>query len=78
MGNPFTRTAVASASGGGGSPQIAAAPAGYGSGGGVSFSAAQSEIGEAMAGRISLAILNTLVIFLVLFYIWTRKAQGGG
>lgn len=76
MGNPFGPRAFASPSNGS-APSIAQTPAGT-SGVSVNFSAAQGELSEAMAGRISLAILNSLVIFLVLFYVWTRKMQGGG
>lgn len=76
MGNPFARTAFAQP-GQGSAPSVAQAPAGT-SGVSVNFSAAQGELGEAMAGRISLAIINSLIIFLVLFYVWTRKMQGGG
>ena len=52
---------------------MAAAPA---SGGAVTQ--LRSELGDAMTGRISLLMLNTLVLALVLFYLWTRSAQGGG
>lgn len=74
MANPFGRSAITSGSGA--APSVASAPAG--TGGGVNFTAARSELGDAMAGRISLAILNSMILALVLFYIWTRKAQGGG
>lgn len=36
------------------------------------------EFGNAMSGRVSLLFLNTLILSLVLFYLWTRNAQGGG
>lgn len=73
--DPFRRSSVASGSG---APASATMPVGNGSAQSVSFAAARSELGEAATGRISLAILNTFVLALVVFYIWTRKAQGGG
>ena len=36
------------------------------------------EVGEAFTGRLSLIGLNTLVLGLVVFYIWTKGSQGGG
>lgn len=43
---------------------------------------AVSEIGEGLSdvtrGQVSLLMLNTLVIALIAFYLWTRNAQGGG
>lgn len=36
------------------------------------------EVSDVFTGRLSLIMLNTLVLALVVFYIWTRKAQGGG
>jgi len=40
------------------------------------------EIGEGLSdvtrGQVSLLMLNTLVIALIAFYLWTRNAQGGG
>lgn len=36
------------------------------------------EINDVFTGRLSLLMLNTLVLALVVFYIWTRNAQGGG
>jgi hypothetical protein len=38
----------------------------------------RSELGDVMTGRVSLLMLNSLVLGLVLFYLWTRSAQGGG
>lgn len=29
-------------------------------------------------GQVSLLMLNTLVVALIAFYLWTRNAQGGG
>jgi hypothetical protein len=36
------------------------------------------EVSEIMQGRLSLVMLNTITIGLVGFYLWTRRAQGGG
>lgn len=38
----------------------------------------RSELGDAMSGRVSLLMLDTLILGMVLFYLWTRNAQGGG
>lgn len=76
MGNPFARAAFA-APASGGAPSAAAMPVGT-SGVSVDFTSARSEISDAMAGRVSLAILNSMILALVLFYFWTRRAQGGG
>ena len=38
----------------------------------------RSELGDAMTGRVSLLMLDTMILGLVLFYLWTRSAQGGG
>lgn len=35
-------------------------------------------IGDAMSGRVSLLMLDTMVLALILFYYWTRHSQGGG
>lgn len=35
-------------------------------------------VGDVTRGRVSLLILNSLVLALVVFYIGTHKAQGGG
>jgi hypothetical protein len=35
-------------------------------------------IKDVTQGRVSLLILNSLIILLVLFYLWTHRAQGGG
>jgi hypothetical protein len=36
------------------------------------------EIDDVMQGRLSLVMLNTITIGLIGFYLWTRRAQGGG
>jgi hypothetical protein len=38
----------------------------------------RGEFGNAMSGRVSLLFLNSMILTLVLFYLWTRNAQGGG
>lgn len=38
----------------------------------------RSELSDAMTGRVSLLMLDTLILGLVMFYLWTRSAQGGG
>jgi hypothetical protein len=38
----------------------------------------RGELSNVMSGRVSLLLLNTLVLGMVLFYVWTRNAQGGG
>jgi hypothetical protein len=38
----------------------------------------RGEFGNAMSGRVSLLFLNSMILMLVLFYLWTRNAQGGG
>lgn len=37
-----------------------------------------SGVGDVTQGRISLIILNSLVLLLVVFYIATHRSQGGG
>jgi len=38
----------------------------------------RGQFGDAMSGRVSLLFLNSAILALVLFYLWTRNAQGGG
>lgn len=38
----------------------------------------RGELSDAMSGRVSLLMLDTLVLALLVFYYWTRHAQGGG
>jgi len=33
---------------------------------------------DVMSGRVSLLMLDTLVLLLLGFYVWTHNAQGGG
>lgn len=35
-------------------------------------------IGDVTRGRVSLLMLNSLILLLVVFYLWTRSQQGGG
>lgn len=53
---------------------MTAAPAGT-PGALAEFSAGISDV---MSGRMSLLILDTLILALLGFYLWTRNAQGGG
>jgi hypothetical protein len=39
---------------------------------------AQNQVGMVMEGRLTLIALNSLVVMLILFYLWTRRSQGGG
>ena len=41
-------------------------------------SSLQSGVGEVASGRISLIMLDTLVIGLIAFYLWTHSVQRGG
>lgn len=36
------------------------------------------ELSAVMEGRLSLIALDTIMVGLILFYLWTRRAQGGG
>lgn len=44
----------------------------------TAFGEFSSGVMDVTQGRVSLLILNSLIILLVLFYIWTHRAQGGG
>ena len=70
MADPFRRLSIAGASA---APAVSSGPGT----GGVSFAEAREEISEGMAGRISLAMLDFIIVAMLLFYIWTRNAQGG-
>lgn len=37
-----------------------------------------SGVSDVMQGRVTLLMLNTVVLGLVAFYIWTHDVQGGG
>lgn len=47
-------------------------------GGGGVLVELQSGFSDAMRGRVSLLFLNSMILALVAFYVWTRRAQGGG
>lgn len=67
---------------GSGGTVVMAAPAGSSpgstSGAPSAFGEFTSGVGDVTQGRISLLILNSLVLLLVVFYIATHRAQGGG
>lgn len=75
MSNPFGRSATvagpaAAPSGGAGlasSPSVSS----------LNFSSAQNDISDAMAGRVTLAMLDLIIIGLIGFYVFTKSAQGG-
>lgn len=50
---------------------------GIGNGGGLEFSAARGEISDALAGRITLSIVNLTILAMVGFYVYTRSIQAG-
>jgi hypothetical protein len=37
-----------------------------------------SGLGEIAQGRLSLIMLDSLIVLSIVFYLWTHKAQGGG
>lgn len=37
-----------------------------------------SGLGEVMQGRLSLIMLDSLILLLIAFYLWTHRVQGGG
>jgi hypothetical protein len=43
----------------------------------VDFSSARNDISDAMAGRVTLAMLDLIVLALIGFYLFTKSAQGG-
>ena len=52
-------------------------PAAQSTGAGV-FSTFQTAGGDIRQGKLSLAVLEALVMLLVVFYVWTHAVQGGG
>lgn len=42
------------------------------------FGQFQSETSSLLQGKVSLLMLDTLVLALVVFYVWTHNVQGGG
>lgn len=73
MSNPFGHVGIA----GGGGTQSSATTSTSSTGGGINFNAVRSDVSAGMAGRISLAMLDLLILGMIAFYIWTRNAQGG-
>lgn len=75
MANPFQRVAMAAGSGAPATSQTgmpattSRAP--------VDFTAARGEIGSITTGRITLAMLDLILLGLIGFYVWTKTAQGG-
>jgi hypothetical protein len=54
-----------------------AAPAASAPGGGA-YGEFRSGLGDVTSGRVSLLMLDTLILFLIVFYVWTHRVQGGG
>lgn len=44
----------------------------------LDFSPAVGEIGDITTGRITLGMVNLVIVGMIAFYWWTRSAQGGG
>jgi hypothetical protein len=62
-------------------PVDAAQPAantGQNTASGFSVAAASSEISDAMTGRITLAVIEGVIILGIVFYLYTHSVQGGG
>ncbi len=73
MGNPFSRVSMAAgatSAPSGGVALASSTPT-------LDFSSARNDISDAMAGRVTLAMLDLIVLALVGFYIVTKSAQGG-
>jgi len=74
MPNPFGRSASAagstSAPNSGAGLASSATPS-------LNFASARNDLSDAMAGRITLAMLDLIVLALVGFYVYTKSAQGG-
>lgn len=73
--------------GGGGNSNAAPVAPGNGSGGagplgltadgGPNLGPAKGEISDALAGRITLGVVNLTIVALLAFYIYTRSTQNG-
>lgn len=48
-----------------------------GAGGGLSVAPARGEITDALAGRITLGVINLTILAMVGFYVYTRTVQNG-
>lgn len=73
MPNPFGRSATVTG-------PVAAPNSGTGlvsSASKVDFSSARNDISDAMAGRVTLAMLDLIILALIGFYVYTKSAQGG-
>jgi hypothetical protein len=44
----------------------------------TSYKSVSTEAASVIEGRISLVALNSIILAMVVFYIWTRGVQGGG
>lgn len=63
---------------GGGPAQSYGAPMPAQSSGSGVFADFRNATSDVRQGRISIAVIESLLILLVLFYIWTHNVQGGG
>lgn len=82
MPDPFRRSAVAVGGSASAAPAVTTVPSNVGGGttgligGRISFDAARNEISDATAGRVTLAILDLILLGLITFYVVTKSAQG--
>ncbi len=70
MGGGINAAPTAPSNGSGGEGSLNVGP--------LNFSAAASEVGDVMTGRITLGMVNLTIVAMLAFYIWTRGVQGGG
>lgn len=75
MPDPFRRSAISSGQGGGGAPALTTVPSTSNSP--VDFTAVRRDVDDVMAGRITLAMLDAIILGLIVFYIATKNVQGG-
>lgn len=75
MSNPFGRSVGSSMVAGPASQPTIAGPSSSASV--VDFSSARNDISDAMAGRVTLAMIDLIVLALIGFYLYTKSAQGG-
>lgn len=74
MGDPFRRSVVAA-----GSSSAAQSPTGIPSNAArspVDFTAARADVTDATAGRVTLAMLDLVLLGLIGFYLVTKTVQG--
>jgi hypothetical protein len=79
MPDPFRRSAIASATGSA-APASTTVPSGTNTGlmrSPVDFTAVRSDVSDITAGRVTLAMLDLILLGLIGFYLWTKTAQGG-